>query len=61
MHLHGLATDGKHLVRGFVDCYDGGLVYYDLVFVDNEGVGSAKVNGNVAGEKIKKSHVFSMR
>ncbi len=56
MHLHRFASNGQHLVGRFVDGDNGGLVYNNLVFVDNKGVGSAKVYGNVAGEKIKKSH-----
>src|SRR5690606_33797584 len=56
VHLHGLTTNSQHLVGCLVDSDDRRFVNYNFVAVDDEGVSCAKVDRDVTGEKIKKSH-----
>jgi hypothetical protein len=58
MHLHGFPTYGKCLVCSLVNRDNGRLINYNFIFIDNKGIRGAKVHGNVAGEKIKKSHLL---
>ena len=44
----------------FVYGNDGRLVYYYFIFVDDEGIGSTQIDRDIACQKVKKTHFFSV-
>jgi hypothetical protein len=57
VHHEGLLTHRKYLFGVIAVKGDyGGLVDYDLVVVDDQGICGAEVDGDILGEPAEKSH-----
>src|SRR5690606_14654326 len=52
-HLLCLPPYGQNLISGFVYRNDRRLVYHNLLFMNNKGIGGTQIDGNVTREKIK--------
>ena len=50
-------ADGNHLVVGFADSNDGGLIDYDFPVGDNDGVGCAKIDSNLLAQREERHTV----
>ena len=56
MHLLRLPAHGDDLIGRAVFGDDARLIDHNFIIVDNQRIGRAEVDGNVAGKKIEEAH-----